>query len=103
VFLKQGLLSLGTVATAALVFFLIQGSAVTIAVAFGVAALFLPVLWLGVSALRPALPDRKCPQCGAEKLRLLRKGVREGVRCEACRFEDPELYVAYLIDVDDAL
>jgi hypothetical protein len=100
---KQVLLSLGTVVFAALVFFLIRGSAMTIALVCGVGALLMPILWLTVSAMRPALPDRKCPKCGAEKLRLLTPGVREGVRCEACRFEDPELYVAYLIDVDDAL
>ena len=46
-----------------------------------------------VSALRPALPDRRCPACGEERLRLLVPGEKTGVRCEACRHEDPELYV----------
>jgi hypothetical protein len=101
--MKAALLQLGTIAFAGAVFFLLRDHAKTIALALGGAALLLPIFWLLASALRPALPDRKCPQCGAEALRLLVPGERVGARCPACGFEDAELYVPYLIDVDDAL
>jgi DNA-directed RNA polymerase subunit RPC12/RpoP len=101
--LKQALLSLATIAFAGGVFLLLRASAVTVALALGVGALLLPMVWLIVSALRPALPDRRCPACGAESLRLMAPGEKIGARCPACGFRDPELYVPYLIDVDDAL
>ena len=66
-------------------------------------ALLSPILWLLVSSMRPALPDRKCPKCAKESLRLLAPGERIGARCPECGFEDRELYVPYLIDVDDDL
>jgi hypothetical protein len=100
---KSGLLQLGTIAFAAAVFFLARDHAKTIALSIGGAALLLPILWLLVSAMRPALPDRKCPSCQKETLRLLKPGERLGARCPECGFEDAELYVPYLIDVDDAL
>lgn len=100
--MKQALVSLATIGFAALVFFAIRGSARTVALFFLGAALVIPMLWLVVSALRPAMPDRRCPKCHAESLRLLAPGEKVGARCPACGFEDPELYVPYLIDVDDA-
>jgi len=101
--LKQALLSLLTIAFAGGLFFLLRGNAKTIALTLGAGALLLPVFWLVVSALRPALPDRRCPKCRAESLRLLRAGEKVGARCPSCGFEDAELYVPFLIDVDDAL
>jgi len=101
--LKVALLELGTLAFAVAAFFLIRDHAIGVALTLGAAALLTPVLWLLVSAVRPALPDRKCPQCREESLRLLTPGERVGARCPRCGFEDAELYVPYLIDVDDAL
>jgi hypothetical protein len=101
--IRQSLLSLGTLALAAGFYFLVRGHGVSLALAIGVAALCAPILWVIGSALRPALPDRHCPVCHEDALRLLTPGVREGIRCAACGPEDPELYVPYLIDVDDAL
>jgi hypothetical protein len=101
--LKQALLSLGTIVFAGAIFVLLRESAKTVAITLGVGALVVPMLWLVVSSLRPALPDRHCPKCQAESLRLLKPGEKLGVRCPSCGFEDAELYVPYLIDVDDAL
>jgi hypothetical protein len=101
--LKQAALSLGTLVVAAAAFFLIQDHAVGLALTLGVAALVVPILWLVVSSLRPALPDRRCPKCERESLRLLKPGEKTGVRCPECGFADEELYVPFLIDVDDAL
>jgi hypothetical protein len=101
--LKHATYTLLSIAVAVGAFFALRGSATTIAVGLGVALLVAPMIWMVVSAWRPAFPDRKCPKCGGETLRLLKPGVREGVRCPACGFEDPEMYVAYLIDVDDDL
>ena len=101
--LKQAGLSLGTLAVAAGAFFLLRDHAVGVALAIALAALFAPILWLLVSALRPALPDRKCPKCQRDTLRLLIPGERVGARCPECGFSDTELYVPYLIDVDEDL
>lgn len=101
--MRAGALQLGTIAFGVAVFFLLRDHAVGVALGLGATALFVPILWLMVSALRPALPDRKCPECAQETLRLFTPGVREGARCPSCGFEDRELYVPYLIDVDDAL
>jgi hypothetical protein len=100
---KQMALSLGTIAVCAAAFWLLRDHAQGVAISIGVGALVVPILWLLVSSLRPAMPDRKCPKCGQESLRLFERGKREGVRCPACGFQDAEMYVAYLIDVDDAL
>lgn len=101
--LKQAALSLGTLLVAGLAFLLVRDHAVGLAVALGVGAIVVPMLWMLVSAMRPAMPDRTCPRCGKESLRLLTPGVRQGVRCPECGFADAEMYCVYLIDVDDAL
>ncbi len=101
--MKQALLSIGTLVVGGAAFLLLRESAKTIAIVLGVGALMLPIFWLVVSALRPALPDRHCPKCQVESLRLLKPGEKIGARCPACGFEDGELYVPFLIDVDDAL
>jgi len=101
--LKHALFSLGTIALAAGFFFLLRSEAKTIAILLGLSALFLPIFWLVVSTLRPALPERTCPSCKEESLRLLTAGEKTGVRCPLCGFSDPELYVPFLIDVDDDL
>ncbi len=98
-----GIFSIGSFVLAGAVFLVLREKAVTVAVTMGLIALVAPILWLLVSAMRPALPDRTCPSCNRESLRLLVPGVREGVRCPACGFQDAEFYVPYLIDVDDAL
>jgi hypothetical protein len=101
--LKTGLLQLGTIALAAALFLLLRDHAKTIALGLGAVALLTPILWLLVSSMRPALPDRTCPKCAKEALRLLEPGERVGARCPECGFEDAELYVPYLVDVDDDL
>ncbi|MEM7233105.1 MAG: hypothetical protein AAF517_13065, partial [Planctomycetota bacterium] len=53
------------------------------------------VVWVLVSVLSPAIPDRTCPRCGGEGLVKIRRGEL-GVRCELCDFEDPNMHVAYL-------
>ncbi len=93
--------ALATVAVAGVLAWALRGHAARIAVVAGVAALVAPILWVIASALRPALPDRRCPRCGAVALVLLRRDDPIGVRCRACAFEDPETYVAYLKDVMD--
>lgn len=53
------------------------------------------IVWILVSVLSPAIPDRTCPQCGGEGLVKLRRG-EPGVRCELCDFRDESMHVAYL-------
>ncbi|MBI3724379.1 hypothetical protein HY251_10565 [bacterium] len=100
---RYAILQIGAFALAAVVYFLLREHAVEVALVFGVAALAAPILWLIVSSLRPAFPDRTCPKCGKHTLRLLVPGEKTGVRCPACGFRDKELYVPFLIDVDDDL
>lgn len=52
-------------------------------------------VWILVSVLSPARPDRTCPDCGREGLVKIRRGEL-GVRCECCDFRDEEMHVAYL-------
>ena len=54
-------------------------------------------LWILISVLSPARPDRKCPKCRKEGLVKIRRG-ESGVRCEICGFMDGSLHVAYLDD-----
>lgn len=56
---------------------------------------FAGVVWVLVSVLSPAIPDRTCPACKKEGLVKLRRG-EPGVRCELCGFRDDEMHVAYL-------
>jgi len=101
--LKHAIFSLGSIALAAGFFFLLCSEERMIAIGLGLAALLLPVFWLVVSSLRPALPERTCPSCKEESLRLLAPGEKTGARCPLCGFSDPELYVPFLIDVDEDL
>lgn len=79
--------------------------AVLLAVAFsawipyivGGALAALWLVWVLVSAMSPAKPDRKCPGCGKEGLVKICRG-EPGVRCELCGFRDENLHVAYLDD-----
>ncbi len=62
-----------------------------------VAALVGPFLWVLVSALNPAAPDRRCPACG--EVDALVRPSREhmlGIRCLYCGHADDEAYVAHL-------
>ena len=61
----------------------------------GGALVLLWLVWVLVSAMSPAKPDRKCPACGREGLVKIRRG-EPGVRCELCGFRDETLHVAYL-------
>jgi hypothetical protein len=94
-------LAAATVALAASLAFLLAGRAIQVALALGGLALLLPILWVIVSAMRPAMPDRRCPRCGAEALVLFEPGNKVGARCRACGFADAELYVPFLADVMD--
>ena len=53
------------------------------------------VVWVLVSVLSPAKPNRLCPQCQKEGLVKIRRGEL-GVHCEHCDFRDEEMHVAYL-------
>lgn len=86
-----------------LLWILIAVAAIALAVAFSgwipyivggaLAAAF--ALWILISTLSPAVPDRKCPKCGGEGLVKITKGEL-GVRCELCGFQDETMHVAYL-------
>ena len=52
-------------------------------------------VWILVSVLSPAIPDRTCPGCNKDGLVKIRRGV-PGVRCEFCGFVDENMHVAYL-------
>ena len=50
----------------------------------------LGLLWVLVSSLFPAEPDRTCPECGGETLVRMDPNTTHGIRCVACAFEDAE-------------
>jgi len=54
-------------------------------------------IWVLISTLSPAVPNRECPRCGEQGLVKIRRG-EPGVRCERCDFRDETLHVAYLDD-----
>ena len=54
-----------------------------------------PVVWILVSTLSPAVPDRTCPSCGDKGLVKMRRG-EPGVHCQLCGFRDDDGHVAYL-------
>jgi len=53
------------------------------------------VVWILVSVLSPAVPNRSCPSCRRDGLVKIRRG-EPGVRCELCGFVDENMHVAYL-------
>ena len=61
--------------------------------------LALVFLWILGCTFSPAIPDRRCPRCGQDGLRRLRRGQMLGVRCERCGFVDSEMYRAYLDEI----
>jgi hypothetical protein len=61
--------------------------------------LLIPLLWTIISALRPALPDRKCPRCGADALVLIDPQIEFGIRCLQCPHVDREKRIYYLKQV----
>ena len=52
-------------------------------------------IWVLVSTLSPAVPNRECPHCREQGLVKIRRG-EPGVRCELCGFVDEDMHVAYL-------
>jgi hypothetical protein len=48
----------------------------------------LAVLWVLVSALHPAKPERTCPSCGEEGLVRLERDSTRGLACERCGHVD---------------
>jgi hypothetical protein len=90
-----------TIAIAGGIALALRGHALSVAVVVAALALVVPIVWTIVSALRPALPDRACPRCRSEALVVFEPGNKVGVRCLACGFTDPELYVPFLIDIMD--
>ena len=81
-------------AAAAIVAILFHAWIPYIAVAIFVTAF---LAWTLISVLSPAVPDRKCPQCGGNGLVKIRRG-EPGVCCELCGFRDEAMHVAYLDD-----
>lgn len=59
-------------------------------------ALLIPFAYILVSALYPAWGDTKCPRCHKPALRRPERGNPVGVVCDSCGYEDPDLYRAYL-------
>lgn len=88
-----------------LIWLAVAGLAIVLAVVFEVWLPFvvgglvaaIVLTWILGSTLSPAVPDRRCPRCGAEDgLVRLRRGEMLGVRCRRCGHVDEELYRAYL-------
>ena len=50
------------------------------------------LVWLFVSILSPAVPDRTCPRCREQGLVKIRRG-EPGVVCERCGFRDEDRHV----------
>lgn len=79
--------------------FIFRGPDQIFGIAFGV-VLSLGLLWILVSALLPAKPDRKCPQCGRDKLVRIDARKLHGLRCRACSWRD-ETASAFIHAEDD--
>jgi hypothetical protein len=60
------------------------------------------VLWVIVSALAPATPDKTCPSCGEDRLRRMDPATTRGVACESCDWSDESLSSFYLAEEDGA-
>ena len=60
------------------------------------AAVLMPFAYIVVCTLYPAWGDTKCPRCRKPALRRPDRANPVGVVCDACGYEDKELYRAYL-------
>jgi len=67
--------------------FIFRGPDQVFGIAFGV-VLGLGLLWILVSALLPAQPDRNCPQCGRKTVERIDARTLHGLRCRACSWRD---------------
>jgi hypothetical protein len=70
---------------------------------FGVSlglVLGLAFLWMLISVLFPAKPDRTCPSCGERTLERLDPQSTQGVRCSDCGWQD-EAASSFLMAEED--
>ncbi len=59
-------------------------------------AVLVPFVYILVCTLYPSWGDTKCPRCGKPALRRPDAKNPVGVVCDACGYEDPDMYRAYL-------
>jgi hypothetical protein len=64
------------------------------------AAVLLPFVYVLVCTLYPSWGDTKCPRCGKAALRRPDRKNPMGVICDECGYEDPEMYRAYLDEME---
>lgn len=69
--------------------FVFRGADHLFGVALGV-VMGLGFLWILVSVLFPAKPDRTCPRCGNKALERLDPGSTHGLHCRMCHWEDAD-------------
>ncbi len=72
---------------------------------FGIAlgvVMGLGFLWILVSVLFPARPDRTCPRCGNRALERLDPGSVHGLRCHMCQWENADAASFLLVEEEDA-
>jgi hypothetical protein len=69
--------------------FVFRGADHLFGVALGV-VMGLGFLWILVSVLFPARPDRTCPRCGNKALERLDPGSTHGLHCRMCHWEDAD-------------
>jgi len=60
------------------------------------------VLWVLVSSLAAAAPDRTCPACGQDSLERMDPATTRGVACGACDWSDPSRSAFYMAEEEEA-
>jgi hypothetical protein len=65
--------------------------------------LSLALLWVLISALFPAKPDRTCPSCGRGRLRRMDVNTTRGVVCRDCDHADPDQSSFLMAEEEGAL
>lgn len=82
--------------------FVFRGPDHLFGIAFGL-VLGLGFLWILVSTLFPAKPDRTCPECGSESLGRLDPDSTRGLSCSACSWSDATASSFYFAEEEGGL
>ena len=82
--------------------FVFRGPDHLFGIAFGL-VLGLGFLWILVSTMFPAKPDRTCPSCGNESLERLDPSTTRGLACGSCSWRDETASSFYFAEAEDGV